>query len=396
MTTRVTIADLKIAQPLIDLVADEIAPGTGIDPQQFWTALSDIVSELAPTQRALIAKRDSMQQQLDAWHKDNRDKPHDATAYKAFLTEIGYLLPQPESFSIETAGVDAEIAEIAGPQLVVPVNNARYSLNAANARWGSLFDALYGTDVIPQIDGLEKGMTFNQARGDKVFAYAAAFLDEAAPLQQGEHLQVKRYFLTNTGQTKVLQAELADGSITGLTNPAQCAGYIGADEPEALLLQNNGLHIDIRIDRDDKIGARHPAGVKDIVLESAVTNIQDCEDSVAAVDAADKACVYRNWLGLMQGSLQASFYKKGKETLRSLNADRHYNAAAGGELTLPGRTLLLVRDVGHLMTTPAVLDSNDEEIPETFLDCMMNSFIAMHDLRGTGKYRNSKAGSVYI
>jgi malate synthase len=395
MSERVVIDGLQISQPLHDLVRDQVTPGTGIEPEAFWSALAAILRDLAPRNRALLAKRDDLQAQIDAWHVARRGQPHDAAAYKAFLQEIGYLVPEGDDFAITTANVDPEIATIAGPQLVVPVSNARFALNAANARWGSLYDALYGTDVIGEEDGGEKSGGYNPRRGDKVIAQAAAFLDQSAPLASGAHADVTAYALADGGKT--LQATLADGSVTGLADPAQFAGYNKVDDRLAsLLLVRHGLHVEIQIDPTHTIGKQSPAGVKDVVLESAITTIQDCEDSVAAVDGEDKTLIYANWLGLMRGDLEATFDKGGKQVARVLNPDREFTAPDGSTLTLPGRSLLLTRNVGHLMTNPAVLDADGNETPEGILDAMMTALIALHDLKQVGNRRNSRSGSMYI
>ncbi|RFA30940.1 malate synthase G [Alkalilimnicola ehrlichii] len=394
MTERVQVGGLQVAKNLYDLVAQEAAPGTGIEPDAFWASLEAIVNDLGPKNKALLQKRDEIQATIDAWHRERKGQPHDAAAYKQFLTDIGYLLPEGEDFQITTENVDPEISTIAGPQLVVPVMNARYALNAANARWGSLYDALYGTDVIPETDGAAKGPGYNPVRGAKVVEYAAKLLDESAPLAQGSHKDATAYAVRD-GK---LVVSLNDGSETGPKDPAQFAGYSGsADAPVGILLRNNNLHLEIQIDKSSPIGQDHAAGVKDVLLESAVTAIQDCEDSVAAVDAEDKALVYRNWLGLMKGDLAASFDKGGRTVSRNLNADREYTGADGGQVRLPGRSLLLVRNVGHLMTNPAVL-VNGEEIPEGILDGMVTVLIAMHDLQkdANAPIRNSRKGSVYI
>jgi len=395
MSERVVIDGLQISQPLHDLVRDQVTPGTGIEPEAFWSALAAILRDLAPRNRALLAKRDDLQAQIDAWHVARRGQPHDAAAYKAFLQEIGYLVPEGDDFAITTANVDPEIATIAGPQLVVPVSNARFALNAANARWGSLYDALYGTDVIGEEDGGEKSGGYNPRRGDKVIAQAAAFLDQSAPLASGAHADVTAYALADGGKT--LQATLADGSVTGLADPAQFAGYNKVDDRLAsLLLVRHGLHVEIQVDPTHTIGKQSPAGVKDVVLESAITTIQDCEDSVAAVDGEDKTLIYANWLGLMRGDLEATFDKGGKQVARVLNPDRDFTAPDGSTLTLPGRSLLLTRNVGHLMTNPAVLDADGNETPEGILDAMMTALIALHDLKQVGNRRNSRSGSMYI
>jgi len=397
MTDRIAVGGLDVARPLYDLIANEIAPGTGIDPAHFWGSLADIVAELGPFTRNALARRDQLQQQIDDWHRGHRGAAFDAAAYRDFLTGIGYLEPEGREFSVGTENVDAEIASIAGPQLVVPVNNARYALNAANARWGSLYDALYGTDAIPDDGDAARGEGFNPVRGQRVVAYANSFLDTHWPLASGTHRDVTGYRVSDGA----LVAGLADGAETGLADPTQLAGYQGeADAPSAVLLHHHGLHVEIQIDRDHPIGATSPAGVKDLVLESAITAIQDCEDSVAAVDAEDKVIVYRNWLGLMRGDLTASFSKAGRMTERQLEPDRLYQAPDGSRLTLPGRSLMLVRNVGHLMTTDAVLTADGQEIPEGILDGMVTVFAALHDLKGLGPnadmIRNSRTGSVYI
>jgi malate synthase len=398
MSEYIDVGGLKVAKPLFDLIANEIAPGTGITPDDFWASLADIVTELAPRNRALLQHRDALQAQIDAWHLAHREQPIDLAAYRSFLSEIGYLEPEGPDFSVTTDNVDPEIASIAGPQLVVPVNNARYALNAANARWGSLYDALYGTDAIAEDDGAERGSAFNPVRGARVVAAANEFLDQNLPLADGaSHAKVDGYRV----EQGALLATMADAASIGLADPSQFAGYQGdAQAPDLILLRHHGLHVEILIDRTHPVGATSPAGVKDVVLESAVTAIQDCEDSVAAVDAEDKVEVYRNWLGLMRGDLTANFSKAGKMTERHLNPDRRYIAADGSELTLPGRSLMLVRNVGHLMTTDAVLSADGAEIPEGILDGMVTVFAAMHDLKGLGpnatSVRNSRTGSVYI
>ena len=394
MSERIDAGGLSVARPLYELIRDEIAPGTGIEPEAFWTALAGIVDDLGPRNRALLRRRDELQAQIDQWHLARRGQPVDLPAYRAFLAGIGYLEPEGPDFSVTTGNVDPEIARIAGPQLVVPVNNARYALNAANARWGSLYDALYGTDAIPEDGGAERGGAFNPVRGERVVAAANAFLDAQVPLAQGTgYADVDRFRIENG----VLVATRADDTELGLADPDQFAGFQGDPAaPALILLRHHGLHIELHIDREDPIGKTSPSGVKDVVLESAVTAIQDCEDSVAAVDAEDKVLVYRNWLGLMRGDLTASFSKGGKMTERRLSRDRVYTAPGGGTLTLPGRSLMLVRNVGHLMTTDAVLTAGGDEIPEGFLDGMVTVLAAMHDLKGLGSVSNSRTGSVYI
>jgi malate synthase len=394
MIKRTDVGGLQVAQPLFDLVKDEILPGTGIEPNALWQSFGDMVRELAPRHRELLAKRDALQSRIDAWHLEHRGQPLDQGAYRAFLADIGYLVPDGPDFGVTTANVDPEIAAIAGPQLVVPVSNARYALNAANARWGSLYDALYGTDVIPDSDGLERGATYNPKRGAEVIARAAAFLDEAAPLNRGSHGESCGYRVDH-GKLVVC---LPDNSETMLTDPDQFVGYLGTpDQPEAILLVNHGLHIEIRIDRGHQVGRDSHAGVADLILESAITSIQDCEDSVAAVDTEDKVAVYRNWLGLMRGDLTARFQKGGKPIDRALDEDRTYRTPLDGTLTLPGRSLMLVRNVGHLMTTDAVLDAEGNEIPEGMLDGLITVACALHDIHPTyGAGRNSRTGSIYI
>ena len=396
MTRRIQEGGLQIAVALHDLVTDEILPGTDIDPGHFWTALEDIVSDLGPVNKALLDKRDDLQRQIDAWYDQHKSEPADHSAHKQFLAEIEYLIPEGEPFQITTANVDAEIASVSGPQLVVPVNIGRFSLNAANARWGSFYDALYGTDVIPEDAGREKGSTYNPVRGESVVQFAAGFLDDATPMARGSHKEVTEYGLSGSSGPKNLSVILSDGTSTELSDPGQFVGYSATESLESVLLLNNDLHIEIQIDRSHPIGENSMAGVKDIILEAAVSTIQDCEDSVAAVDADDKVLVYRNWLGLMTGELAESFVKDGKSITRTLNKDRVYTSPDGSQLSLPGRSLMLVRNVGHLMTTDAVLDKNDQEIPEGFLDAMVTTLCAVHDLKGIGRFRNSSAGSVYI
>ncbi|MCG6860093.1 MAG: malate synthase G [Chromatiaceae bacterium] len=393
MIERIDLGGLRVAKPLYDLVKDEIAPGTGVDPDGFWVSFGEIVRDLTPRNRELLAKRDALQASIDEWHRQNPGPAADPAAYRAFLEEIGYLLPEGEDFAIGTENVDLEISRISGPQLVVPVSIPRYALNAANARWGSLYDALYGTDVLPEDGGAERGASYNPVRGAKVIEYANDFLDKAVPLADGSYADVDGYRV----ETGALAVTLIDGRETGLADAAAFTGYRLVDgRLESVLLVHNGLHIEIQIDPGHLVGKSSPAGVKDVVLEAAVTAIQDCEDSVAAVDTEDKAGVYRNWLGLMKGDLEASFQKGGKLVDRVLEADRCYTAPDGSELMLHGRSLMLVRNVGHLMTNPAVLTADGEEVFEGMLDGMVTALAAMHDLKGLGIHKNSRAGSVYI
>jgi malate synthase len=396
MQERVEIGNLRIAKSLYDVVNNEIAPGTGIDPEAFWTALDGIVADLGPRNRALLDKRDALQRKIDDWHRHNKGRM-DAEAQRAFLAEIDYLVPEGAPFKVTVQNVDDELALIAGPQLVVPVDNARYALNAANARWGSLFDALYGTDVLDETDGAERGHQYNPKRGQKAFDRANAFLDSAVALADGSYGDVKEFMLRDSGAGKRFIAVLDNNQETELANSTKFVGYCeSGGSLQSILLQNNRLHIEIRIDRDHPIGQTHNASVEDVLLESAVTTIQDFEDSVAAVDAEDKARVYGNWCGLMKGALTAELEKGGKSLTRSLNPDRHYTDPAGNSLTLHGRSLLLVRNVGIHMYTDAVVTKDDEEIPEGFLDAMVATLAALHDLKGTGKLKNSRTGSVNV
>lgn len=396
MTVRTQIGGLQIATVLHDLIADKIIPGTGVDPAHFWAAFEKILTDLAPKNRQLLAKRDQLQAQIDQWHQQNG--AGDFGAYKAFLQQIGYLAPEGDDFQISTASVEPEIASQAGPQLVVPIMNARFALNAANARWGSLYDALYGNDVIAETGGAEKSGAFNPVRGAKVVAYARNFLNQAIPLAEGDHDQTRGYAIVDG----TLQASLQNGSLTDLADPAQLAGYQGdAAAPSAILLVHNNLHLEIQIDADHIIGKTDPAHIKDVVVESALTTIMDCEDSVAAVDADDKALAYSNWLGLMQGNLQETLNKGGKTLTRKLNDDRRYTAPDGSELSLKGRSMLFIRNVGHLMTNPAILDQAGNEIPEGIMDGMISVLCAMHDLNNSGTLNdrtihNSTSGSVNI
>ena len=394
---RVKRGSLQIAAQLDKLVAEQILPGTGIAVEQFWLGFEACLEELGPVNRALLAERDMFQGKIDAYHLARKGALHDPVAYKKFLQDVGYLLPEPADFDIETQNVDPEIASLAGPQLVVPVMNARYALNAANARWGSLYDAFYGTDVIAETPGCEKGEQYNPVRGEQVVAKAAAMLDQAVPLQGGSHSDVQAYLIGADAEgQRQLRVILMDGGNIGLVDPAQFVGFVDEADPKSVLLTNNGLHIEIQLDRNHPVGSTSAAGVKDVLLESALTTIEDCEDSVAAVDAQDKCLVYSNWLGLMKGDLQEVMEKGGQRLVRKLNHDREYTNPQGGRLTLPGRSVMLVRNVGHLMTTDAVLDGTGNEVPEGFLDGFITAAAAIHDLRGTGPIRNSRTGSVYI
>ena len=378
---------------LYNFVNSEALPGTGLDADRFWQALAAIIDTFAPQNKSLLLKRDEMQSQIDAWHADRRGNALDLEAYRAFLSEIGYLVPEGDDFEVATANVDPELSAIAGPQLVVPLTNARYALNAANARWGSLYDALYGTDAIPETCGAERGTAFNPARGRLVIDYARSLLDLAAPLAAGSHRDSVAY----TVEDGALVVALAGGKSHPLSDPAKFAGYSGdAAAPTSILISNHGLHVEIVINRDGPIGRDDAAGVDDVLLESAVTTIMDCEDSVAAVDGEDKVLVYRNWLGLMKRDLTASFEKGGETVERQLNEDRRYTAPDGSERVLPGRSTMLVRNVSDILKCGAVLDANGDPVPEGILDAVITSLIAKHDLAGAAKGGNSRTGSVYI
>ncbi len=394
--SRVDRSGLAVAAELDELVSNKIANGTGVSVEDFWAGLAATLADLGPENRALLAVRDELQAKIDAWHLERKGKALDAAEYKQFLKDIGYLREEPAPFTIGTQNVDPEIAMLAGPQLVVPVMNARYAINAANARWGSLYDAFYGTDILPESPGREKGSSYNPARGELVVAEAAKVLDSVVPLDGASHADVTAYLIADDNGTRRLRVLTADGGNTGLVDADQFVGFVGEQTPSALLLRHNGLHLEIQIDPNHNVGSAHPAGVKDVLMESAVTTIQDCEDSVAAVDAEDKCVVYGNWLGLMKGDLEEVMDKGGRTITRRLNPDRVYTGVDGTELLLPGRSLMLVRNVGHLMTTDAVLDADGREIPEGFLDAFVTSLAAMHDLQENGTMRNSRTGSVYI
>ncbi|MFO7787464.1 MAG: malate synthase G [Halospina sp.] len=393
MTERVNAGGLQVARILYDFVNNEAIPGTGVDAEHFWNEFGRIVADMAPRNRELLKVRDELQEKLDSWYRDHKGQSIDLNEYKTFLKDIGYLKPEGEDFTATTENVDKEIAQVAGPQLVVPISNARFALNAANARWGSLYDAVYGSDIISEEGGATKGPGYNPVRGEKVIAYARAMLDESAPLASGSHADATGYRVEG-GQLKV---SLSSGSEAGLKDPAQFVGYKGSEgEPEGLLLVRNGVHFEIQIDASHPIGKDDAAHVKDVLMESALTTIMDCEDSVAAVDAEDKTGVYRNWLGLMQGNLEESFEKGGKTVTRSMAGDREYLDTQGKPLSLHGRSLMLVRNVGHLMTNDAILDADGNEVPEGLMDGMITSLIAIHDIKGNNRVGNSRTGSVYI
>ena len=392
MSDRTRIGGMSVDSGLYSFINEEALQGTGISADIFWQKLEAIAVQFAPRNRALLEKRETLQQKIDEWYKANSDSNADISAHKSFLTDIGYLVPEGSKFSVDTANVDPEIAMVAGPQLVVPVMNARYALNAANARWGSLYDALYGTDVISEDDGAEKSGKYNPVRGERVIAWAKNFLNDSVPLN-GNWKDVSGIRIVD-GE---LEMRTADGNTVKLANPAQFVGYQGAaDNPTSVLVKRNRLHADLIINPEHPVGAVDPAGIADIILESAITTICDCEDSVAAVDGEDKVLAYTNWLGLMRGDLADTFEKGGNVVTRKLHADRIYTDGNGSEVSLPGRSLLLVRNVGHLMTNPAILLEDGTEIPEGIMDCMMTSMIALHDIGVDGCNGNSREGSVYI
>ncbi len=393
MTAINTAGNLTVSCALHQFIVDEALPGTGVSVDDFWSGLASIVGELGPLDRNLLLKRDTLQQQINDWHVAN-PAPYDQKIYTKFLENIGYIVAAPADVVVNVANVDAEIATIAGPQLVVPVNNARYALNATNARWGSLYDALYGTNAIADADGAERLDRFNPVRGERVVACANSFLDKIAPLVHGSYRDISLLEIDQGA----LRATLVCGSVIGLRNPAQCVGYIGENHsPSAVLLVNHGMHLEIQIDREHVIGRASASGIKDLLMESALSTIQDCEDSVAAVDAEDKVVVYRNWLGLMKGDLQEIFDKNGQQVIRQLNPDREYRSLTGASISLPGRSLLLVRNVGAHMWTDIVVDPDGNPVPENYIDAMVTSLCAMHDLKkNQSESRNSRTGSVYI
>ena len=393
MSKRITHGSLKVSQELDNFLTDELLPGLDINPDAFWESFERVLDEFGPRNKDLLAKRTEIQKTIDNWHISKKGSPHNHDEYVNFLKEIGYLLEEGDDFEITTQNVDEEIALVAGAQLVVPIMNARFSLNATNARWGSLYDALYGTDMISEEEGAEKSGPYNPVRGNKVIEFSKNFLDESVPLSSGKYADVTG-FKINKGS---LEISTSDQSSTELKDESQFIGFTGdSDNPSSILFKNNNLHIEIEIDSEDSIGKDDPANIKDICVESAVTAIQDLEDSVAAVDAEDKSLGYRNWLGLMKGDLKETFFKGGEEMTRTLNEDRNYSDKNGQEITLPGRSVLLVRNVGHLMTNPAILDGNNNEVPEGIMDAMFTICIGKHDLLKEGKQSNSRTGSIYI
>lgn len=392
MADYVKSGNLQVASELYEFINSEVLPESKVDQEQFWNGLGGLVKDLAPRNKELLKIRDEIQEKVNAWHRENNGK-FDLDQYKSFLADIGYLEPEVEDYRITTEAVDEEVALQAGPQLVVPVNNARYAINAANARWGSLYDALYGTDAISEEDGAEKGLQYNPVRGNKVIAYGREFLDQSVPLAEGSHKDAEKYAIKD-GK---LVVSLAEGKTTGLKDEEKFVGYQGnPEEPAAVLLKNNRLHFEIQIDPNHRIGKTDKAGVKDILLEAALTTIMDCEDSVAAVDAEDKVEVYRNWLGLQKGDLSATFHKNARLMTRTMNPDRSYTAPNGEEFSLNGRSVMFVRNVGHLMTSNAILDEQGNEVPEGILDTVFTSLIGKHSVIGNTKYQNSSKGSIYI
>jgi len=393
MTEYVQTGGIKVAKELYDFINDQAIPGTGIEAQDFWAKFDKIANELAPKNRALLAKRDDLQAKIDAYHTERAGQPHNAAEYKTFLQEIGYLVPEGEAFAATTVNVEPEIAKMAGPQLVVPIMNARFALNASNARWGSLYDALYGTKAISEEDGATKGPGYNQVRGDKVIAYARDFLNDAAPLATGNHADSTQYAIVDGA----LQVTLKDGTATGLKDANKLLGFVGdAAAPTGILLQNNGLRFELQFDATSPIGSSDATGMKDILMESALTTIMDCEDSVACVDGEDKVVAYGNWLGLMKGDLAVEVKKGASSFTRKMNPDREYTGLDGETFSVKGRSMLFIRNVGHLMTNPAILLADGAEVPEGIMDAMMTVMIAMHDLKGNAPFQNSTTGSVNI
>ena len=393
MSERIQYDELHVAKELDDLLVEEILPGLNVTHDEFWTSFNKIVKNFSQKNKSLITEREKLQKKIDKWHLDRRGQKHNHEEYKSFLKEIGYWVEKTSDFQITTSGVDPEISETAGPQLVVPVMNARFALNAANARWGSLYDALYGTDMISEEEGAERGGAYNPVRGDKVIEFSKTFLNQTIPLSNGSYQDITSFQIIDGS----LEITLSNQSKVGLREDNKFIGYKGEpDNPSGILLKNNKLHIEIQVDREDSIGKDDSAGIKDVLLEAAITTIQDCEDSVAAVDAEDKVIIYRNWLGLMKGDLEETFIKGESKLTRKLNPDRDYFDPLGNIFKLHGRSLLLVRNVGHLMTNPAILDKEGNEIPEGILDAMFTICIAKHDIEGNNSFSNSRAGSVYI
>ena len=393
MTQTVQLAGLTINQYLFDFIEHEALPKSGISSSHFWQSFTDIINDLSDDNAKLLATRDNLQTQIDSWHHDNLGDKFNFAKYKQFLADIGYLAPVVDDFTISTENVDAELATIAGPQLVVPIMNARFALNAVNARWGSLYDALYGTDVISSENGAEKAGTYNPVRGAKVISFAKEYLDQAIPLTNGSHKDVVAYHLNE----QQLMVSLKNGEQSTLQDTNAFIGFTGSiSQPNTLVFKHNGLHLELVFDASSEIGKADPSTLSDVILESALTTIMDCEDSVAAVDGEDKVIAYRNWLGLMQGNLTEKINKGGQEFTRKMNADRSYQSLFGDTVTLKGRSLMFVRNVGHLMTNNAIIDSQEREIPEGILDAMVTSLIALHDIKGNSELNNSNEGSIYI
>ena len=393
MTDYVKHGSLQVSKKLDDLINEKVCNGINIEPNSFWNNFEKIINDFTPKNKELLQKREDLQSKIDQWHIDNKNSDFDKAAYKSFLEEIGYLVKESGDFSIETENVDPEIASIAGPQLVVPVMNARFALNAANARWGSLYDALYGTDVISEEGGAERGGAYNSTRGDKVIDFSKTFLDENLPLSNGSYKDITAFQIKDGS----LQITLGDQTQATLQDKSKFIGFVGSSEnPTGILLKNNLLHLEIQIDRNHPIGSTDAAGIKDVLVESAITTIQDCEDSVAAVDGEDKAEIYENWFGLMKGDLSETFQKNGENLTRTLNKDRDYSDLSGGSFSLPGRSTMLIRNVGHLMTNPGILDGNGNEVFEGIMDAMFTIAIAKHDILSTGDLSNSRSKSIYI